>query len=48
MEEKVIENVIKTNKKNQDFIYDGNYSLWKHEGSGNNWSYGYYHHGPSI
>jgi tubulin delta len=47
MEPKVIEAIL--NKKGkQGFNYASELSFTKQEGSGNNWAYGYNHHGPMI
>jgi hypothetical protein len=46
MENKVIETLLET--YNLDFQFAKDYCYYKHEGSGNNWSYGYMYHGPSI
>ena len=46
MEPKVIEDNLLSVKSG--FWVDKKFTIFKQEGSGNNWSYGYNFHGPSI
>lgn len=47
MEPKVIERLMESNKKSK--YYYSNFNMYhKQEGSGNNWAYGYYKHGPKC
>lgn len=47
MEPKVIESILNKKGKN-GFSYASELSYTKQEGSGNNWAYGYNHHGPNV
>jgi len=49
MEPKVVNHcLLKTNKKNSNWNYNPKFAYCKQEGSGNNWAYGYNHHGPQC
>lgn len=47
MEPKVIENLLQKNKS-KNYIFSPYNSYTKQEGSGNNWAFGYYSHGPKC
>lgn len=48
MEPKVISNSLSQAEASNLWIYDATQSFCKQSGSGNNWAFGYLHHGPSI
>lgn len=50
MEPKVVNYCLssQSRKKGSDWKYDSRFSFYKQEGSGNNWAYGYNHHGPQC
>ena len=45
MEPKVIQDLLDSNDKSP-YVFSGYNCLNRQEGSGNNWAYGYYTHGP--
>lgn len=47
MEPKVVNSCLNS-KKNGEWLYDSKSTYCKQEGSGNNWAYGYNHHGPQC
>lgn len=46
MEPKVVNQCLNSKMKNNDWSFDPSFSFCQQEGSGNNWAYGFNHHGP--
>ncbi len=48
MEPKVVNQCLQSKRRNSEWSYNPSYSYCKQEGSGNNWAYGFNHHGPEC